>query len=75
MNLKFLLASLKHIRTFVPAFLLSPWLIFSSLHAIAGTSIRITGGFRTIFRVTGDYLEAGTSFLKMVTGRIFIISK
>jgi hypothetical protein len=27
----------------------------------------------TIFRVKGGYLKAGTSFLKRVTGRIFMI--
>jgi hypothetical protein len=31
--------------------------------------------FRTIFRVTGGYLKAGTSFLNRVKGRIFRISK
>jgi hypothetical protein len=31
---------------------------------------RITGAFGTTLRVTGDFLKAGTSFLKRTIGRI-----
>jgi hypothetical protein len=33
-------------------------------------NFRSHGAFETTFRVTGGYQKAGTSFLKMVTGRI-----
>ncbi len=31
--------------------------------------------FTPSFRVTGGYRKAGTSFLKIVTGRVFTVSK
>jgi hypothetical protein len=64
----------------VPAFLLSHWSIFFSVHSWPAieTIFRITAQATfgtTACRVTGCYRKAGTSFLKRVTGRIFRINK
>ncbi len=58
------------------------WSIFSSVQCTGTCHSRLSenfselqASFGTTFRVTGGYLKAGTSFLNMVAGRIFRISK
>jgi hypothetical protein len=52
------------IGQFSPVYIL---LYYSMPQPAFGTIFKITGSFPTTVRVTGDYLKAGTSFLKRVT--------